>query len=163
MSWYNPKDAEMPLIPDGIYEATVTSAEHKASKAGNPMVELGLTLYTPERESKLRDYLVSGSGTWKIKAFAEAFNARAEFDSQQFDPANYVNKNLRVEVATRPSKDPQYGPQNTVKDYLPTEMAAPKPATRAAAPSPRPKAGMINTGHAPMTEEDIPFSGARRT
>lgn len=159
MSWYKAKDADVPLIPDGEYEATIVNAEHKVSrKTQIPMVELSLVVYAPDGEMKLRDFLLSGDGTWKVKMFAEALNAGDEFAAQTFDPVNYVNKNVRVRVVTKPSSDPQYGPQNNVKKYEPSQMgsAARKPTTPAS-DAVTFSAGKINTGHKPMTDEDIPF------
>ena len=153
MKWYDPKDAET-TIPEGLYEATVIAAEHKTSSKGNPMCELQLVVYAGDREVKMKDWLVAGSGTWKIKAFAEALNAGDEFRAQTFDPVNYTQKNLRVEVITRKSNDPKYGDQNGVKDYQPTEMGA--AANPAARPAPTP-AAVRATAHKPMTDDDIPF------
>lgn len=157
MSWYNVKDADAPLIADGWYEATIASANYKLSKEKQiPMYELGLVVYNGDAETKLRDFLMSGDGTWKVKMFADALGAGDEFTAQTFKPDNYVGKNIRVQIVTKPSRDPQYGPQNSVKKYEPTQMgsAAPKAATPPAVSF---AANKPNTGHKPMTDEDIPF------
>lgn len=148
---YNPKDAERPVLEKGEYEATIVSAEHKTSKKGAPMCEVILKVYSPDgSETQVWDYLLPGPGTWKIKSMAEALGQEALFADGTFDPANFIQRNLRVDIGIKPASG-GYAESNQIRDYQPSTLVV--------------KAALASTGsrkppespHKPMQPEEIPF------
>lgn len=147
MSWYNPEDATE-TIPEGEYDAVVKFAEHGVSKSkGRPQCKVGITIYGP-REIKVYDYL-SPDAVWKIKQFAIAVGEREVFESGNFDPVKYTERNIRVKVKIEESD--QYGDQNKIVKYLPSAQgSAPAPGGKATN-TPR------SITSAQPTEIDVPF------
>lgn len=157
MSWYNPKEASR-VLEAGEYDGTIESAEHQTSKAGNPMVKMGVRVYSGEGDIVLYDYLVSGlATTWKIAAFASAMGKSREFEVGQFDPLDLIGTNVRVRLVVK--KSPEYGDKNQIAGYSLSNLSKPKTAP-AAKPSQPAKASKPTADIPPGTtidEDDIPF------
>ena len=156
MKWYDPKDARR-CFPEADYDAVVEKCEpHEAKSSGNHGRKLALRVYHGESSMVLTDYLMAGEkAAWKIKEFAKAIGQVEMFDTGEFDPMNFIGANVRVSLKIEDSSE--YGEQNKIGKYLPPVAGAKPIAPRPAPPTPRPSAGKINTGHAPMTDDQIPF------
>jgi hypothetical protein len=120
---YRPDAAERTdTLPIGQYEAVVKRAEEKTSKAGDPMIEVILTVYgAAGKETDVFDYLLSlDDWQWKVKHFCESAGidyARGELTDEQC-----FGKNVRVDLKVE--KKEGYRERNAVKDYLPRSGVA---------------------------------------
>jgi hypothetical protein len=121
VSWYNPKDADKPVLPEGEYEAVIEHAEHKFSKANKPMCVVKLRVYG-DTEIIVYEYL-TGEMAWKVKKLAKAVGKDAEFEAGLFDPVNCIGMNLRVELKIQ--QDDAYGDKNKVGKFLPSSASVP--------------------------------------
>jgi hypothetical protein len=102
------------LVPDGEYDATIVSAVEKSSKSGNPMMEVAVRVYVPGGQTvEILDWLMEAM-SWKIQHLSKAIGH--DFAAGSLDPADVMDRNVRVRVATQDS--PQYGNQNRIGDYL---------------------------------------------
>lgn len=107
-------DPRAGLVPDGEYDATIVSAVEKSSKSGNPMMEVAVRVYVPGGQTvEILDWLMEAM-SWKIQHLSKAIGH--DFAAGSLDPADVMDRNVRVRVATQDS--PQYGNQNRIGDYL---------------------------------------------
>ncbi len=105
-------------LPKGEYSAKVYEAEEKLSKAGNPMLVLGLEVYDGEKTKLVKDYIVTGGGEhsqdWKIGHLMKACGLE---DAGNIECASLVDRYVRVKLKIKPAKD-GYQEDNAVDDYL---------------------------------------------
>jgi len=128
---FDPKNAEEKkfiCLPKGEYEIEINEVVQKVSKAGNDMLELTITAYA-EDGSKVRlfDYIVNGSGIWKLKALCKAVGI--EFDGT-LEEQLLVGKRMMAKIDLRKATE-QYPEKNQVAEYLysTVKKVEPKPAT----------------------------------
>lgn len=116
------------LLPDGLYDATITDAVDKVSQikpdgtGGNEMMELVLEVFDFAGNSvPVTDYLLSKPNwQWKIRHLCES--AHVDYERKDLPANEFVGRNVRVEIITQDDK--KYGKQNRVKDYLPRTIGA---------------------------------------
>jgi len=115
----------MSLLPEGEYDAVVYEAREKTSQAGNPMVELMLTVYGPEGATvTIFDNLVSTPrALWKLRHFMES--AGLDFSRGELLPDDVKDKNVRIH--TQIEKQTGFQDKNKVVDYLPRDKKAALP------------------------------------
>ena len=105
MSWYDPKDAEKPVLPKGEYDAVVESVEpHTAKESKEQMRKLSVRVYPNDPDGQsigLFDYLGKKS-TWKPKQLAHCVGQDAEFEEGKFEPIGITNANLKVKISVQP-------------------------------------------------------------
>lgn len=125
---YDPAKA-VSCLPEGEYEATIDKAEETTSKAGNDMVVLELLVYDGSRSYRLKEHIVE-ENLWKLKKIAKAVGSEEAFASGEFNPSDYVGRNLRVALTVK--EDEKYGDQNQIKSCKPSgysgELRTPPPA-----------------------------------
>jgi hypothetical protein len=152
------------LLPDGIYEFSVLSAEETVSKKGNDMIALKLEVYDDGngKTSKVPDWLVNSEKTLrKVLGFCEATGILDIYNSGQLTADHCTGKSGRVKLVVQDAQD-NFPAKNSVDYYvagskLPlapvNRRAAPtgaKPARKGAAAYPDPNAQG-------QPDEDIPF------
>ena len=113
---YNPKDA-VRLIPAGTYDATLTNSVDGFSKAGDQMTTIHFDIHGPDFKATIKEYFTAAS-TWKLAQLAEALDAKAAFDSGEFDTMKYTGYNLRVDLAVEKGKN-GFPDSNRIKKFLP--------------------------------------------
>lgn len=74
------------LLPDGIYQAVIEQSTDKISSAGNPMMELILSVYDSDGQSHtVKDYLVfTPKMMWKVIDCAESAGVIKDYESKKF-------------------------------------------------------------------------------
>jgi hypothetical protein len=153
------------LIPAGEYDFEVVKAEEKLSKSNNPMIALNLKVFVDGGTRFCNDWLMTTSAAmeFKFRHFCEATGLLDRYDSGQISAQDIQGVAGKVKIAVK--DDEQYGPQNTVKDYIVPEVAAvaaaaPVAAQTAPAKEPAQRPNFAVPAHArakPMTDDDIPF------
>ena len=104
------------LLAEGEGTFEVLKAEDKISKAGNEMIELLLKVWDKDgKQSTIFDYLVSNQ-QWKILHFFKSTGSVKDYLEGDLDPQNLIGTGGKLKIAVK--KDPQYGDQNKVADYL---------------------------------------------
>jgi len=161
---YNHKDADKggdryEPLPVGEYDAVIAAVDEDVSKtSGDPMYKVTLEVYSGNQKRPLWDYIVmTEKMVWKLKQYARAMGAEAEFDDEAFDLNAYEGNGLRVNLSIR--NDLKYGNQNNVKSILPKPGASIK-KRGVSAPSDRPGGAGTPTDpgrHVAVSEDDIPF------
>jgi hypothetical protein len=110
------------LLPKGIYPFDVQRAEAKRSKAGNDMIALELRVYTPDgKERMIRDWLMAQMG-FKLFHFCAYTGLSQKYDAGTLQSHDCEGKSGFVEIVVKDDKSGQYGPSNSVKDYVRPEM-----------------------------------------
>jgi hypothetical protein len=147
---FNPDDAKedtsFVCLPNGEYDCRVEFVESKVSKAGNPMLELQVNLYSGERVVRCFDYVVNPSGLWKLKSICRC--CAWDFDDGEIDEQLIVGKCFRVKVKLIPATE-QYPEKNQIVRYV---SALSSPAVTA--PTSQTESGTIKTA---TTEDVVPF------
>lgn len=113
---YNHKDANR-CQPAGEYPATLVEVTEEQAKSGRDMYKCSFRVYGQTFESTLIERIVMPEFVWKLKKLATAFGADAEFESDSFDPAKYVNCNCIIVLDIQSNEE--YGDQNRVKGFKP--------------------------------------------
>lgn len=143
---YDPKKTSE-CWPEGEYRATLKKVEDTTSKnSGNNMTVVTFEVHNNDRTMSIRDYLVEGYA-WanaKYKYIAQALGRGEEFIAGQFDAANYIGNNVMLVLSIEDSD--QYGEQNRIKKYIPSDKKA-EPSQKPQAP------GDLK----PVTDDEIPF------
>ena len=156
---YNPKDASM-CLPPGVYDATISAFNDKdsdgnplRSKTSNQLMEVvEFTIYTPSGGTiRMSEYITEKVVAWKYGVLAKALNKKDDFDAGTFNPADYIDHNVKVELIVEEfdGKD-----QNKIKKVLPKDGG---PSTAKRVTVPRPQSRFSNGKPVEMDPADIPF------
>lgn len=113
--------AKQNLLDKGEYKFFVKKAEQKRSKAGNPMIELQLSILDANnREHLVFDYLMDHEALrYKIRHFCYSIGLGAKYESGAFSPEECVEKVGHAKIYIKEDASGQYKPKNAVGDYLP--------------------------------------------
>lgn len=152
------------LIPVGEYDFECVKAEEKTSKSGNPMIAINLKVFVGDGVQYANDWLMTTNPSmeFKFRHFCEATGLLQAYEAGRITPDDIKGVAGRVKIGQK--DDAQYGPQNTVKDYLVPEAGA-APSTPSAAPvaakpvAAAPKATPPHARATPgvMEDSEIPF------
>lgn len=131
---YNPKDASN-AFEAGEYLAELTSVVDKESKSsGNPMQVWSIKVEDENgRKLNINEY-VTASAAYKIKMLASAIGKLEDFENQSFQAEDYIGSSFMVELTVE--KTDQYGDQNRIKKYKPSQAATPVKPVAPKGPSP---------------------------
>jgi hypothetical protein len=111
---FDPNVSDAPL-PRGRYEAQITDAQPRVSKAGNEMLEVTFKAHGPHGNVVLlRDYLVSSPrAKWKIKQFCKA--AGIDYTKGEIDPEALRGRDMAIQIEVEEDRDGR--DRNVVRDY----------------------------------------------
>jgi len=148
---YNPSDL-VACLPEGEYPASIAAMAETTSKAGNDMIVVDFDVYAAGGVVKLKDYIVFPSTAYKLKRLATSTGRTAAFESGEFAPSQYTGANLVLLLKVESTA--QYGDQNKIAGYKPSEAGTVPTSTAFAKPA-RQSATVKNPD--PITDADIPF------
>ena len=140
------------LIPDGsVCMAVVDKAEDKVSKAGKPMMQIGLKVWDSEGLEYFIDDYWSSKFKKKMADFLRATGQEDVWESGECFPEHVIGRTVGVRISVQkggPRKDAEgketgkfFWDKNVVEKYVPWEGGA---TLAAPAPTSEP-------------EEDVPF------
>ena len=111
------KASQRKLLSAGQYPARIIEAVEKASKAGNDMIELLVTVRGADgKERELRDWLVGNDrGALKLRHAAEAVGALAKYEAGEIGQNDFPDHNVRVKIIIEKRRG--YPDQNRIDDY----------------------------------------------
>jgi len=152
------------LMEPGVYDFTVVKAVDKQSKAGNDMIELNLQVFLADGTHRYQnDWLMGHSPQmlYKMNHFCQATGLMEKYNNGTLAAIDCQGVSGRVKIGTK--SDEQYGPQNTVKDYIKPEEVAGAPvamptAQRPASAPPRSVMHEPKPPQAGASNDDIPFA-----
>lgn len=108
---------EAGLLPAGLYEATVESAEHYTSKSGNEMILLRLKVYTPAgAATEVKDYLMGHAMRHKLRHFCEVIGRADLAESGKLEPEDCIGHTVLAKIRIQEPKG-DYRAKNEVADY----------------------------------------------
>ena len=141
------------LLPKGLYDAEVFSAEETTSKNGNAMMVVKMRVFKPSGgETRVTDYLLE-SIAYKLRHFAHAIGLGANYDAGELDADDCVRRSCQVEIGID-DKNKDYPAKNVIKDYI-----APDGDAKSVAKS-EPKS-IPKAAHDPsldVEDDEIPFN-----
>ena len=111
------KASQRKLLSAGQYPARIIEAVEKASKAGNDMIELLVTVRGADgKERELRDWLVGNDrGALKLRHAAEAVGALAKYEAGEIGQNDFPGHNVRVKIIIEKRRG--YPDLNRIDDY----------------------------------------------
>ena len=111
------KASQRKLLSAGQYPARIIEAVEKASKAGNDMIELLVTVRGADGEEReLRDWLVGNDrGALKLRHAAEAVGALARYEAGEIGQNDFPGHNVRVKIIIEKRRG--YPDLNRIDDY----------------------------------------------
>lgn len=118
--------AEALLLPEGAYDFEVAKAIVKASKSGNPMMEVGLKIWDEHGATTyVYDYLMTNNirMEFKIKNFCKALGLIDKYESGTIEETDCVGKCGKVLINISKDKNNQYPDKNSVKNYVESESS----------------------------------------
>jgi hypothetical protein len=119
---------ESNLMPAGIYDFEVVSAENAISKKGNEMITLKLHVFDSEGAARIIfDYLQEAL-EYKLRHAADACGLIESYETGYLDAPDFIGKCGKVKIKIDKSKEPQYSDKNVVQDYI-VEKAKEETAT----------------------------------
>lgn len=144
-------------FPKGEYDASVKSAIEKTSKAGNPMIEVTLTVYGDGgAETEVRDWLLStDNGQRKLQAFCKSADLWQTYQAGELSADSCTGINVKVKLGTE--TDDTYGPRNVVKGYVPRNAPEKPAGTLEGVPRSQQKIPTRPDMTKPPTDADCPF------
>lgn len=145
------------LLPDGVYDFEVMSAEDATSKTGKDMIALTLRVFLPSGSAiQLKDWLLADDTmAWKLKKFCETIGMLEQYESGQFYAEDLDGRAGKVRIGSK--TDPEFGPQNRVVGYGEASRKAkaePHPSAMGGQKKPPKPAPQVNDV---ATDDDIPF------
>jgi hypothetical protein len=106
------------ILPDGIYDFEVSTAEETVSKAGNAMLKIKLLIWDMNGHARvIYDYLLIDM-QYKIFNFCAAIKNSEAYDAGEVVAENLVGKSGKARIVTQKDKSGQYGDRNVVKEYV---------------------------------------------
>src|SRR5688572_12230877 len=113
---FDPNLSDAPLAR-GRYDAQITDAQPRISKAGNEMLELTVRTTAPSGNVViLRDYLVSTPRTkWKIRQFCKSIGL--DYTKGEIDPERLRGRDVTIEVNVE--EDREGRDRSVISDYSP--------------------------------------------
>lgn len=115
------------LLPEGVYDYTVFSAQDKTSNNGNEMIVLELVVFDAQgKPRKLRDWIMP-SFPRKLRHFCEHAGMLDIYNSGKVLAVDCVNRSGRVQIIIEPASE-KYRISNKVEDYVSGTMSS-KPAS----------------------------------
>jgi hypothetical protein len=127
------------LFEPGEYDFEIESAEDRVSKTGNEMVAIKMKVFAGERRAYVRDWLLDKMAH-KLKHFCYSVGMGEKYEAGGINAADCQGRAGRVYIVIE--DNPDFGPQNRVKDYVvPTgtkevvKAVKPMPSAAAAAAS----------------------------
>jgi hypothetical protein len=136
------------LLPAGLYDFEVITAEEKVSKSGNDMIALELKVYDAEGRTRfVRDWLLEAF-LRKLMAFCKETNLRGAYEAGTLKAGDLVGKSGKVELAIEEKGD--FPAKNTVKTYG-------SKASGTKSSDPLPAKFKPSAPQAEVMEDDIPF------
>ena len=147
---------EMCMTP-GEYDFEVADAVEKVSAKGNPMIELTLRIFTPSGSVRvIKDWLVP-TMELKLNRFSRATGLWDVSQGGTMDDLAIKGVSGRCVLTIKSSE--QFGDQNAVKDYIPTDTtyeateAVEEPAAVLGVSGQQTKKAMANA----VDDDGIPF------
>ena len=123
--------------PAGTYEFEVENAEDEMSKAsGREQMKLTINIFNDRGEQrKIFDYLgADEKSAWKVRHFCGAIGLIPEYESGELNNWDCIGKQGRLTINVRPARG-EYGPSNSVRDYVQREEGATTSRPAAARPA----------------------------
>jgi hypothetical protein len=106
------------LLPKGDYDFEVLDATDTLSKAGNEMIKLKLRVYDKQGKGVIVfDYLLE-SMAYKFKHFCDTVGLSSQYEAGKVIGEECIGKAGVLEIIIQEDKTGQYGPRNSVKDYV---------------------------------------------
>lgn len=108
----------MQLFPKGVYAFEIGEACDKKSRAGHSMIELDLTITTPEGASRVvKDYLLE---QWpvKLRNVAEACGLLEQYEAGELSGADFIGKTGKVNIVIERDRAKKFPDKNAVADYV---------------------------------------------
>ena len=146
-------------LAEGEASFVVENAIEGTSSKGDGMITLTLRVTDCEgREGTLNDWLLNTRKmAFKIKAFLKSIGREDEFDNGELNVFSIRGAGGYCKLKHKPAKDPQYGMNAVVANYIPIEkVGAPATsvqpdttATQTVGPAPAPSDEGI--------DDDLPF------
>jgi len=120
---------ELGAVTPGPYELMVVSAEKKNSKAGDPMIRIGLEIPSEPNAATIYEYFMEPLDSWdqkKINAAKRKFgNFAASCGYSTTDPVGedfletVIGRSCQGELTIRVDESGQYPDSNQVRTWLP--------------------------------------------
>lgn len=115
------------LLPDGIYDAEIGTAEDTISKAGNEMIKVDLTVFDDKGNKRfIFDYLME-SMAFKLRHAAEACGVLDKYEGGDLIADDFIGKGCKVKVkiddkvASNKKNNTDFPPSNVIADYIVSE------------------------------------------
>ena len=143
------------LLPDGEYDFEIIDAQDGFSKKGAEMMTLALRIFSDSGNRQVKDYIVD-SMEWKLKHFAEAIGLLPSYELGQLLPEDCIGRSGKCQIVTQIDKTGQYGPRNSVRDYITLPGLKQEKPNGTQIPSYGIPAGS-GFEAPPLTDDDIPF------
>ena len=138
---------ELDLLPDGIYEFSIYSAEDKQSKSGLPMIQLKLEIYGNLLGTKyIFDYLVSSNHPItqkKIRHFCYATGLEDLYELGEISSHHLMSKSGKLILGIEDSE--KFRKKNKVIDYMAFSKTDPI------------SFGKQNSDDKSLIDDDLPF------
>lgn len=120
------------LLPAGIYDAEINTAEDTTSKSGNEMIKVDLAVFD-EKAGKyfIFDYLMEAMA-FKLRHAAESCGLLAKYNKGELSADDFIGKTCKVKVkiddkvASNKKNNTDYLPSNVVADYVVTDKPVKK-------------------------------------
>lgn len=109
------------LLPAGIYDAEIGTAEDKTSAAGNEMIKLDVTVFDKGGGKHfIFDYLLEAMA-YKLRHASEACGLLDKYAKGTLEADDFINKTCKVKLKIDISKDAKYSDKNVIVDYIVNE------------------------------------------
>lgn len=117
----------MTMIPPGIYNAEIISAEEKFSKSGNEMIELIAQIRDGENEKRVvYDWLVFKNHPLcirKIKHFCESAGLSETYKSGRISGGMCANKRVIIDISEKDGKNQVNGYKTSHSEPIQNQSA----------------------------------------
>lgn len=152
------------VLPVGVYDISIRTAQEKTSRAGNAMLEVIVVVYHERGEKIIIDYLVSNQQD-KLYAFAAALGLEDRYQAGEMhveDIEGCTGKaKIGIEAGKPDGKGGTYPDKNRIAFYVDPARDKPKATQLSLAPAGPPRTAAAAAAPAYQSprdeDDDIPF------
>jgi len=110
--------SEANLLPAGIYDFEIGTAEDKVSHAGNEMIKVDLTVFDANGGKRfVYDYLMEAMA-YKLKHAAQACGLEDKYNNGSLTADDFIGKCGKLKLKIQSDKNGVYADKNVVHDYV---------------------------------------------
>lgn len=142
--------AEEKLLPEGIYDFTISNSEHYVSKSsGKESIKILVRVFKPDGNFMLVDAYLSPNYIKLLKHACDACGLSVAYEMGELNAEDFIGKSGKLKLKIQKDKTGDYSDKNVIDDFVVDK-------DKATAPKPMPVSKSVKA--AEVIDDEIPWN-----